>query len=107
MKKPDAHKAWIWGGIVFAAFSSVCCTLPFIFAALGVGVGVTGLLGGVGRFAGTLIPYRPIFVLLHYAFIRTYKPVLDDIPYRSFERMSDYRHWCETALPAWLGYGRL
>ena len=41
-----------------------------------------------------------------YAFIRTYKPVLDDAPYRSFDTMAEYRQWCETHLPSWLGYGR-
>lgn len=42
-----------------------------------------------------------------YAFIRTYKPVLDDAGYRSFDTMEDYRRWCEDRLPAWLGYGRV
>lgn len=50
---------------------------------------------------------RPLALRLRYAFVRTYKPVLDDAPYRSFERMSDYRQWCETQLPQWLGYGRV
>jgi len=43
---------------------------------------------------------------LRYAFIRTYKHVLDDEPFRAFETMADYRHWCEENLPSWLGYGR-
>jgi len=43
---------------------------------------------------------------LKYAFIRTYKPVLDDEPYRSFDSMDEYRRWCEEKLPSWLGYGR-
>ena len=43
---------------------------------------------------------------LRYAFIHTYKPVLDDAPYRSFDTLADYRRWCEENLPAWLGYGR-
>ena len=43
---------------------------------------------------------------LRYAFIHTYKPVLDDEPYRSFDTMAEYRHWCEEKLPSWLGYGR-
>ncbi len=43
---------------------------------------------------------------MRYAFIRTYKPVLDDARYRSFETTADYRAWCEANLPAWLGYGR-
>jgi hypothetical protein len=43
---------------------------------------------------------------MRYAFIRTRKPVLDDASFRAFERMEDYRRWCETSLPSWLGYGR-
>ncbi len=50
---------------------------------------------------------RPLAVRLRYAFVRTYKPVLDDAPYRSFQTMADYRLWCETQLPSWLGYGRV
>jgi hypothetical protein len=50
---------------------------------------------------------RPLAVRLRYAFVRTYKPILDDAPYRSFERMADYRKWCEAELPSWLGYGRV
>jgi hypothetical protein len=42
-----------------------------------------------------------------YSFIRTYKPVLDDAPYRSFDTMAEYRQWCEDNLPDWLGYGRV
>jgi len=48
---------------------------------------------------------RPLDVRFRYSFIRTYKPVLDDVTYRSFERMADYRQWCQTQLPSWLGYG--
>lgn len=43
---------------------------------------------------------------LKYAFIRTYKPVMDDLPYRSFDTLEAYRAWCEEELPTWLGYGR-
>jgi hypothetical protein len=49
---------------------------------------------------------RPLAQRMKYAFIRTYKPVLDDAPFRAFDTMSDYRNWCETNLPEWLGYGR-
>ena len=49
---------------------------------------------------------RPLKLRFRYAFIRTYKPVLDDEPYRSFETMAEYRAWCEANLPSWLGYGR-
>jgi hypothetical protein len=48
---------------------------------------------------------RPLELRLRYAFIHTYKPVLDDKPYRSFETMKDYRSWCNKHLPMWLGYG--
>jgi len=43
---------------------------------------------------------------VRYAFIHTYKPVLDDAAYRSFDTMEQYRKWCDT-LPDWLGYGRV
>ena len=49
---------------------------------------------------------RPLPVRWRYAFIRTYKPILDDAGYRSFDTMEEYRRWCEEHLPAWLGYGR-
>jgi hypothetical protein len=42
---------------------------------------------------------------LRYAYVRTYKPVLDDAPYRSFGSTAEYRAWCAANLPEWLGYG--
>ncbi len=50
---------------------------------------------------------RPLETRVRYAFIRTYKPVLDDAPYRAFDKIEDYRRWCEQNLPEWLGYGRV
>jgi hypothetical protein len=50
---------------------------------------------------------RPLRQRFRYAFIKTYKPVLDDAPYRSFDTMAEYRRWCEENLPDWLGYGRV
>lgn len=50
---------------------------------------------------------RPLPLRVRYAFIKTYRPVLDDEPFRAFDRMADYRAWCESALPGWLGYGRV
>jgi hypothetical protein len=41
---------------------------------------------------------------MEYSFIHTYKPVMDDVPYRSFDTMDDYRRWCRENLPAYLGY---
>ncbi len=48
---------------------------------------------------------RPLRSRLRYAFIHTYKPVLDDAPYRSWGSMAEYRAWCAAELPSWLGYG--
>ena len=50
---------------------------------------------------------RPLEQRMRYAFIKTYKPVLDDALYRSFDTMEQYRQWCEQNLPDWLGYGRV
>ena len=49
---------------------------------------------------------RPLRQRVRYAFIHTYKPVLDDAAYRSFDTMEQYKTWCDT-LPDWLGYGRV
>jgi hypothetical protein len=50
---------------------------------------------------------RPLAIRFRYAFIRTYKPVLDDEPFRAFATTAEYRRWCEENLPEWLGYGRV
>ena len=50
---------------------------------------------------------RPLPLRWRYAFIHTYKPVLDDAEYRSFDSMEEYRCWCAQNLPSWLGYARL
>lgn len=50
---------------------------------------------------------RSLETRFRYAFIHTYKPVLDDAPYRAFESTKAYRDWCEATLPSWLGYGRV
>jgi hypothetical protein len=50
---------------------------------------------------------RPLAQRFRYAFVHTYKPVLDDARFRSFESMEEYRRWCEDHLPDWLGYGRV
>ena len=49
---------------------------------------------------------RPLALRWRYSFIKTYRPVLDDAEYRSFDTMAEYRKWCEENLPEWLGYGR-
>ena len=50
---------------------------------------------------------RTLETRFRYAFIKTYKPVLDDAAYRAFDTTADYRRWCEANLPDWLGYGRI
>lgn len=50
---------------------------------------------------------RPLREHVDYCFIKTYRPVLDDAKFRSFETMEEYRNWCEANLPAWLGFGRV
>ena len=47
---------------------------------------------------------RPLHEHIRLSFRRTYRPVLDDEPYRSFDTMAHYRAWCEEHLPSWLGY---
>jgi len=49
---------------------------------------------------------RPVALRIKYGFCRTYKPVLDDAPWRSFDTMAEYRAWCEANLPEYLGYRR-
>ena len=48
---------------------------------------------------------RPLEQRMKYAFIKTYKPVMDDARFRSFDTMADYRKWCEENWPDWRGYG--
>ena len=47
---------------------------------------------------------RSLQTRMRYAFIHTYKPVLDDARFRSFDTMEAYRRWCNENLPEWLGY---
>lgn len=51
--------------------------------------------------------HRPLPIRVHYGFIHTVKPVLDEAPSRVFDAMQQYRDWCEKELPVWLGYGRV
>jgi len=49
---------------------------------------------------------RPLSLRVKYGFCRVHKPVLDDVPWRSFDSMAEYRAWCEANLPEYLGYKR-
>ena len=37
-------------------------------------------------------------------FISMKLPVMDDLPFRIFNTMEDYRRWAGENLPSWLGY---
>jgi len=50
---------------------------------------------------------RPLRDRLRYAFIKTYKTVMDDASFRAFDTMAEYRRWCQENLPRWLGYARV
>lgn len=47
---------------------------------------------------------RDVMTRIKYGFCHVHKPVLDDAPVRAFATMAEYRHWCDSALPAYLGY---
>ena len=47
---------------------------------------------------------RPLKTRLRSAFIKTYKPGLDEGTVRTFNTMREYRQWCNETLPDWLGY---
>jgi hypothetical protein len=49
---------------------------------------------------------RPLRDRIKYGFYRAYRPVLDDVPWRSFNSTIEYRAWCEANLPEYLGYKR-
>jgi hypothetical protein len=48
---------------------------------------------------------RDVPTRIKYGFCHVHKPVLDDCD-RAFATMTEYRQWCEAALPAYLGYRR-
>ncbi len=50
------------GGLLAACLASMCCIGPWLFAALGVGVGATGFLAGTAAMLKSLLPYRPVFI---------------------------------------------
>ncbi|MCH7615316.1 MAG: mercury transporter MerT [Nitrospinae bacterium] len=59
------------GGIIAAFFASLCCIGPVVFAALGVGVGATGILASTAGFLKAFVPYRPFFIVVALAAIGT------------------------------------
>ncbi|GJL52997.1 MAG: mercuric transport protein [Nitrospirales bacterium] len=57
------------GGIIAAFFASLCCIGPAVFAALGVGVGATGILASTAGFLKAFVPYRPFFMVIAFVAI--------------------------------------
>jgi hypothetical protein len=47
---------------------------------------------------------RPIESRMLYGFCRVYRPVLDDATVRIFSSTREYRDWCASNLPEYLGY---
>jgi hypothetical protein len=47
---------------------------------------------------------RSIDDRIRYGFFKSYKPILDDAPVRSFDSMAEYRKWADENLPRYLGY---
>ena len=54
----------------------------------------------IKRFEASL--KRSVKERIQLGFIKTYKPVINDAPYRSFETMAEYKKWCNK-LPKFLG----
>ncbi|MGI8435369.1 MAG: hypothetical protein ACR2NX_00460 [Chthoniobacterales bacterium] len=48
---------------------------------------------------------RDVLTRIKYGFCHVHKPVLDDAPIRAFATVAEYRSWCASQLPAYLGYG--
>jgi len=47
---------------------------------------------------------RSVEERIRLGFIPMNLPIMNDLPYRIFEKMEDYRRWASEKLPFWLGY---
>jgi hypothetical protein len=47
---------------------------------------------------------RDTFHHIKYGFAKTFKPVMDEAPFRVFDTMQEYREWCDSHLPLYLGF---
>ena len=47
---------------------------------------------------------RPLALRERYGFVSVHRPVMDDVPFRVFNTMPEYREWCHNYLPPHLGY---
>ncbi len=49
---------------------------------------------------------RPVKERIELGFIVMKIPIIDEVPYRIFDTMDEYRRWADKNLPKWLGYCR-
>jgi hypothetical protein len=49
---------------------------------------------------------RPLELRIRYGFSRPIKPAPNQMRWRAFATMADYRAWCEKNLPDYLGFKR-
>lgn len=47
---------------------------------------------------------RPVSERIELGFISIEIPIINDVVYRVFDTMEDYRKWANKNLPKWLGY---
>jgi len=47
---------------------------------------------------------RSVEERIRLGFVSIKLPVIDDAPYRTFDKMREYRKWASKNLPKWLGY---
>jgi hypothetical protein len=47
---------------------------------------------------------RTVTERIELGFVPLKLPVIDEVPYRIFETLEEYRGWCSENLPRWLGY---
>ena len=47
---------------------------------------------------------RTVGERINLGFVPFKLPLIDDVPYRIFETMEEYRKWAERTLPRYLGY---
>jgi len=49
---------------------------------------------------------RTIKECIELGFVLMKIPIVDEVPYRIFDSMDEYRRWANANLPKWLGYYR-
>ncbi len=49
---------------------------------------------------------RPLELRIKYGFSRPFHPVANQLHWRAFATMAEYRAWCEKNLPDYLGFKR-